>query len=160
MAKILDAAQIRVIVTPNVKFDKGYFSDSNIEFAQEKYLEGIMTKDLYDDFIANLGSLPALYQTLFDDYIQYIVAYGSAVLSYKKDLTPQTDNQGVMSNNTQHSAQAQRETIKGMLMQLDDRLFYYRECLAAYLLENEADYPLFDSDASEMYIEQRDYFKY
>ena len=159
MANILTPAEVRAIVTPNVRFDVGYYS-TNIEYAQQLFLKPIMCEAFYNDFVAQIGALPVLYQLLNDTYIKYIVAYGSALVSYKKDLTPQTDNQGVMTNSTQYTKQADPQLIKGSLMQLADMLTNYRIDFATYLLENPTDFPLFDSDTSVLSLELRDFIKY
>lgn len=159
MANILTPSEVRAIVTPNVRFDVGYY-EKNIEEAQRKYLKEIMTTGFYNDFIANLGALPVLYQLLNDSYIKYIVAYGTAIISYKKDLTPQTDNQGIMTNSPQYSNQDSKEGVKGMLMQLDNILWDYREGLAEYLIDNAVDFPLWDTDTACLTLNLRDYIKY
>lgn len=159
MDKILTNDEIREIVTPDISFDVTYY-ETNVEDAQKRYLLPIMGAAFYNDFISNLGSLPANYQTLFNDYIQYIVAFGTAILTVKKDLSPQTSNQGVMVNRTEWSAQGDEGKIKGQLMQLDQRLFDYRYDLVCYLVENEATYPLWDIDTASFTLELRDYIKY
>jgi len=159
MANILNSDEVREIVTPNISFDVTYY-DTSIDYAQKRYLLPIMGAAFYNDFIANLGALPVDYQLLFDEYIQYIVAYSTAVLSVKKDLSPQTDNQGLMVNRTEWTNQGSEGKIKGQLMQLDQRLFDYRYDLVCYLSENESTFPLWDIDTASFILEMRDYFKY
>ena len=85
MTKILTATQIKSIATVNNNFDPAFF-DKSIEYWQTTTLKKLLTADLYDDFIANVGALPAEYQTLLDDYIQFALSYGGVFSNQKRQL--------------------------------------------------------------------------
>jgi len=154
MTKILTATQVKAIATVNVNFDPAYF-DKSIEYWQDAILKKLLTPDLYADFIANIGSLSAEYQTLLDDYIQYALAYGVTFLAIKKDNFGQLDNKGVMQNRGDYSATT--SSVAMQLKEYKEREFHYLYELGCYLLTNKVDYPLFDYEETYLGTDFRDF---
>lgn len=156
MTKILTKTQVRTIVTNNINFDESNY-DLNIIYAQEIDLMPVMGEAFYNDFLTEVGGFSAPYQTLNDDYIQYIVAFSTAYFSIKKDLYSKMDNQGVMTNRTAHSDSAVERKMKAHLLELRERIFHYQVKLVKYLLNNAATYPLFDDLEAELVPNFRDF---
>ena len=163
MTKLLTGAQIKAIVTPQRSIDVAYF-DNNTEWAQEYDLKPVLTEALFDDFLALYAVDPLFptnptYKTMYDKYIQYVVAYGCAFYSLKKDIRTKTDNQGQMQNSTAHSSSAASVEAKGVLMQYKERNYYYLECLATFLFNNQSntDLALFVEEDAVLCPEFRDF---
>lgn len=154
MTKILTATQIKSIATVNVNFDPAFF-DKSIEYWQESVLRCLLTDDLYDDFIANIGALSAEYQTLLDNYIQYALSYGVAFLAIKKDNFGQLDNKGVMSNRGDYSSAT--TSVAMQLKEYKEREFMYLQRLGIYLIDNRLTYPLFDYENTYLGTDFRDF---
>ncbi len=155
MAKILTGAEAKEIATPYSNIDVAYFDD-NIEYWQLNRLKPVMTEDLYDDFIANLGSLPAIYQTLYDDYIRYALSYGVAFISMKKDIITQLTNQGLMNNRTDFS-DSSSSRMQMALKEFNEREYNYLYDLGIYLLNNRATYTDFDYENSCLELNMREF---
>jgi len=145
MAKILTASQIKDIAVVDPNFDIGYL-DKIIEYTQLIDLKPILTVDLYNDFIDNLGSLPVNYQYLLDNYIQYLLSYATLFNAIKKDVALQVSNQGVMTNRTDFSDSNKDYATNKQLLTLADMCYTYQYDLGCYLIDNKTDYPLFDID--------------
>jgi len=154
MTKILTATQIKSIATVNNNFDPAFF-DKSIEYWQTTILKKLLTADLYDDFIANVGALPAIYQTLLDDYIQFALSYGVAFLAIKKDNFSQLNNRGVTANRGDYSNPT--TSVAMQLKEYKEREYSYLYDLGCYLIENRATYPLFDYENTYLGTDFRDF---
>ena len=134
----MTAAQVREIVNPDVSFDPAYYSGS-LELAEETIIKPILTKELYDDVVAD----PARYVDLLT-YVFPALAYATAFMAYEKDLERHTANQGIMENNTQYSVSAKDGASTRTLSKVKDNEFTYCKRLGQFLIDNADDYPLFD----------------
>jgi hypothetical protein len=155
MASIITGAAAKEIATPYSNIDVEYFNE-NIEYWQEYRLKPVLTKDLYDDLISNIGSFPAIQQTLVDTYIQYALSFGVAYLTIKKDVISQLTNQGVMNNRTDYSNNSPAR-VQMMLKEFAEREYTYLYDLGVYLLDNKADYTDFDWENTCLSLNMRDF---
>lgn len=155
MSAIMTAAAIKNIATPFSNIDEAYFTDQ-ILYWQEYRLKPLLTKDLYDDFIANIGSWPAIQQTLFDDYIQYAMAYGVTYLAIKKDIITQLSNQGMMNNRTDFS-NGSDSRVQMSLKEFAERELQYLQSLGEYLIDNRTTYTDFDWENAVLSLNLRSF---
>ena len=163
MTKLLTAQEVRTITSPQISIDPAYY-DNNIEWCQEYDLKPVLTELLFIDFMALYAADPLFptnpsYKEMYDNYIKYIVAYGTAFYAHKKDIVTKTDNQGLMMNRTQHSESANHARGLNVLMQHKERQWHYLTCLAEYLEENKenADLVLWDEESAVLTPEFRDF---
>jgi len=159
--KLLTALEVRAIVSPAQTIDPAYY-EGNILFTQDHDLKPMMGAALYTDFITLFAANPlfptnATYKIIYDEFVKNIVAYGCAFFTYKKDLISKTDNQGIMTNNTQNSKSS--SSSKNVIMQHVERQWFYQTCLASYLFDNKliADLVLFDSEKAVLEPHFRDF---
>ena len=161
--KLLTAEEVKTIVSPARSIDPAYF-DGNILWTQEVDLKPMLGAALYNDFLALFLANPLFptnptYKIMYDDYIKDIVACGCAFFTYKRDLISKTDNQGIMTNNTQYSKSSNVVSQKNVIMQHAEREWYYQTFLASYLCDNQAlpDLVLFDPDVVVLEPHFRDF---
>lgn len=146
MANLLTSTEIKEIVTPVVAFDPSFY-DGSIQYIEDTVIKCILTKDLYEDLLAQLQFPPlsAAYQALYD-LVKPAEAYAVAFEAYGKDLERKIHNQGVMENFTQYSKSATEESTRRAVSKYKEREYFYCSELGYFLIENASSYPLFDVD--------------
>lgn len=115
-----------------------------IRDAQEMYILPILGTGLYNELRTqiNAGTLTALNTTLLDDYISralvfYTLYYGVDMFTYK------LRNKGIMKQTSENSETITVEELKRLMDSYKNKAEWHSERLTKYLIENEADYPLY-----------------
>lgn len=143
--KLLSASQLIDLITVDRHIDPFWF-DREILFCQEIYLKPILTEELYYSFLTDFATLPlsANNQIIYDTYVKFIVAYGTAFRSIVSNIESQASNQGVEVNRTDYSNSKAIED-KRLVNNLYNKVFHYQKELGNFLLKNFEDYPDFDN---------------
>lgn len=142
--KLITANELKTIVTIDQTIDPFWF-DREILFCQEIYLKPVLTEELYYAILDDYATPPltSANQILYDRYLKFIVANGTAFRSIIGNIETQTSNQGVEVNRTEYS-NSKAIDDKRQANLLYNKVFYYQRELGQFLVNNATDYPDFD----------------
>ena len=142
--KLITASELKSIITIDEIIDP-FFFDREILFCQEIYLKPVLTEELYYAILTDYATPPlsAENQILYDRYLKFIVANGTAFRSIVGNIETQTSNQGVEVNRTDYS-NSKAIDDKRQANLLYNKVFYYQCELGKFLINNAVDYPDFD----------------
>ena|SRR3990167_288224 len=112
--------------------------------AQEMHIRHAIGSGIYDQLVSQkaAGTLTALNTTLLDTYIapalkQYAMYEGASYLSFK------FTNKSIVKKNSENSTAIEGYDIVRFMDDFKRKGEYYLERMRKYLIENNADYPLF-----------------
>lgn len=142
--KLITASELKSIITIDQTIDPFWF-DREILFCQEIYLKPVLTEELYYAILTDYATPPLSTnnQILYDRYLKFIVANGTAFRSIVGNIETQTSNQGVEVNRTDYS-NSKAIDDKRQANLLYNKVFYYQNQLGNFLINNAVDYPDFD----------------
>lgn len=142
--KLITASELKSIITIDSVTDVAWF-DREILFCQEVYLKPVLTEELYYAILTDYATPPLSTenQILYDRYLKFIVANGTAFRSIVGNIETQTSNQGVEVNRTEYS-NSKAIDDKRQANLLYNKVFYYQNQLGNFLINNAVDYPNFD----------------
>lgn len=142
--KLITASELKAIITIDQTIDPFWF-DREILFCQEIYLKPVLTEELYYSILDDYATPPLSTnnQILYDRYLKFIVANGTAFRSIVGNIETQTSNQGVEVNRTDYS-NSKAIDDKRQANLLYNKVFYYQNQLGNFLINNAVDYPDFD----------------
>ena len=142
--KLITASELKSIITIDQTIDPFWF-DREILFCQEIYLKPVLTEELYYAILTDYATPPLSTnnQILYDRYLKFIVANGTAFRSIVGNIETQTSNQGVEVNRTDYS-NSKAIDDKRQANLLYNKVFYYQNQLGNFLINNAIDYPDFD----------------
>lgn len=145
--KVITALTAKQIAITDVSFDESYL-DKYIEAVQIKYLKPAMGKDLYNDYLANIGSLPANYQTLKDEFIDKALSF-YVVYEAFPEIRNKLTNQGIMHNGTEFSEQTPSHDYGQLRSTYNYNGNIWIGEMIEYLIDNSTDYPLFERSCDD-----------
>lgn len=137
MAALLDSNEvIQLAFTRRVDVNK--IKESDIEFAQERYLQPVLTKELYADVIINF----ATYGTEFQTRVKHLVAYWTK-FHILPELYAQVGTAGIGTPQGQNRRDAGFEGLNLLMDETQTMANMYAGQLTDYLNTNATLYPLY-----------------
>lgn len=125
--------------------------ESNIQYAQETYIQDILGTALYQDIQTkyknqNLNSNEEVLML----YIKPVLAYrtGEVAIPF---LQNQLRNKGIVNMNSENALQADIERMRYLRDELKGRSEFLSQRLITYLCNNSSLFPLYSSPEDDMY---------
>jgi len=144
----------------NARFDINVISP-HIQSAEERFIIPILTKDLYNDMVAQqnplisnynpdagalvdkfLGLSLANYESLWELYLLRLVSY-CVYYESLPFITFQVGSKGIFQNNSEFAENGGISSVKYMQDVMMQRIENLTEIVKKYLCDNKTDFPLF-----------------
>lgn len=146
--EIITPAEVKTLAITDISFDETYF-EKYIDIAQRLYVKPALGKDLYNDYLAQFGALPAEYLTLKNEYIDKMLSF-YVVYEAFPEIRDKLTNQGIMHNGTEFSEQTPSidyAALRSVYMRNGN---FWQAELVEFLIDNSSTYPLFENCPDEV----------
>jgi hypothetical protein len=117
-----------------------------IRLAQEKYVLPLLGTGIYNELKTQIAAntLTTLNKTLLDDYVQPCLVWW-IMSEIPVNLTYRLSNKAVMKNSSDNGQPAEMSELLALMDRAKDNAQWYSERVTLYLVQNAANYPLFDN---------------